>query len=102
MFSVRCQSGVHGPRVRSYGDGFGTGEHCGRLGRLRFLGPFRPLLIVWDPTPVGALTHKPSLDGNDPLLRHISRVYCCIGTSCGRWCSQDDYSHMVGSSDAKP
>ena len=52
--------------------------------------------------PVGALTHWPGLDGNDPLPRHISRVYFFVGTSCGRWCSRDDYSHMVGNSDAKP
>ena len=40
--------------------------------------------IVWDPTSVGALTHGPGLDGNDPLPRRISRVYYLIGTSCGR------------------
>ena len=73
MFSVRCRSGVSGPRVRSHGDGIGSGEQCGRLGKRRFLNPFRPLLIVWDPTPVGALTHGPGLDGNDPLPRHVSR-----------------------------
>ena len=26
------------------------------------------------PTPVSALSHRPGLDGNDPLLRHTSRV----------------------------
>ena len=30
---VRCRFGVSGPWVRSHGDGFGSGEHCGRLGR---------------------------------------------------------------------
>ena len=30
---VRCQFGVSGPRVRSYRDGFGSGENCNRLGR---------------------------------------------------------------------
>ena len=29
---VRCQSGVSGPRVRSHGDEFGRGKHCGHLG----------------------------------------------------------------------
>ena len=57
---------------------------------------------MWDPTPVGALSYGSGLDGNDPLPRHISRVYYFVGTSCGRWCSRDDYSHMGGSSDAKP
>ena len=28
-----CRSGVSGPRVRSHGDGFGSGEQFGRLGR---------------------------------------------------------------------
>ena len=69
---VRCQSGVSGPRVRSQGDGFGSGEHCGRLGRCRFPNPFRPMLIVWDPTPVSALSHRSGLDGNDPLLAYVS------------------------------
>ena len=26
------------------------------------------LAIVWDPTNIGALSHKSGLDGNDPLL----------------------------------
>ena len=71
---VRCQSGVMGPRVRLHGDRFGSGEHCGRLGRWRFPDPFRPLLIVWDPTPVSALSHGSGLDGNDPLLACISGI----------------------------
>ena len=33
MFSVRRWSGVSGPRVESHGDGFGSGEHSGHLGR---------------------------------------------------------------------
>ena len=42
VFSVRFQSRVRGPKVRSYGDGFGRGELCGYLGRWRFPNPFRP------------------------------------------------------------
>ena len=56
---------------------------------------------MWDPTPVGALTHGPGLDGNDPLPKHISRGYYFLGTSSGRWCSRDGSSHMGGSKDAK-
>ena len=33
MFLARCQFGDSGPRVRLHGDGFGNGEHSGRLGR---------------------------------------------------------------------
>ena len=100
MFSVRCRSGVRGPRVRPYGDGFGRGEQCGRLGKRRFLNPFRPLLIVWDPTPVGALTHGPGLDGNDPLPRHVSRdIFIRNGRPC--FVLGDDHSHMGGSDDMK-
>ena len=33
VFSVRCRSGVSGPRIRSHGDGFGSGEHSGCLSR---------------------------------------------------------------------
>ena len=36
---------------------------------------FPPLFIVWDPMPVGALTCRPGLDGNEPLPKHVSRVY---------------------------
>ena len=38
-----------------------------------------------------------SLDGNDLLPRHVSRVYYLLGTSRGRWWSWDDYSHMMQS-----
>ena len=100
MFSVRCQSGVRGPRVRPYGDGFGRGEQCGRLGKRRFLNPFCPLLIVWDPTPVGALSHGSGLDGNDPLPRHVSRdIFIRNGRPC--FVLGDDHSHMGGSDDMK-
>ena len=71
---MRCWSGVSGPRVCLHEDGFGSGEHCGRLGRRRFPDPFRPLLIVWDPTLVGALSHGSGLDGNDPLLACVSGI----------------------------
>ena len=100
MFSVRCRSGVSGPRVRSHGDGIGSGEQCGRLGKRRFLNPFRPLLIVWDPTPVGALSHGSGLDGNDPLPRHVSRDYY-IRNGRPSLVLGDDHSHMGGSDDMK-
>ena len=29
---------------------------------------------MWDPTPVGALSHGSGLDGNYPVLRHISGI----------------------------
>ena len=60
---MRCRSGGSGPRVRPHGDEFGSGEHCGCLGRWHLLDPFHPLLIVWDPTPVSALSHGSGLDG---------------------------------------
>ena len=55
---------------------------------------------MWEPTPVSALTHGPGLDGIEPPLRHISRVYCdrngrpnlVIG---------DDNSYVGGSDDMK-
>ena len=31
------------------------------------------------PTPVGALSHGPGLEGNDPLPRHIPRVVLYLG-----------------------
>ena len=64
--------------------------------------PFLPLFIVWDSTPIGALTHGPNLHGNDPLPKHVSTVYYLLGSPSGLWCIQDYYSHMGGSSDAKP
>ena len=100
MFLVRCRSGVSGPRVRSHRDGFGSGEHCGRLGKRRFLNPFRPLLIVWDPTPVGALLHVSGLDGNDRLARHASRDYY-IRNGRPSLVLGDDHCHMGGSDDMK-
>ena len=39
---VRYRFGVSGSRVPSHMNGFGRGEHCGRLGRWRFPNPFSP------------------------------------------------------------
>ena len=41
------------------------------------------------PTPVGALSHGPGLDGNDPLPRHVSRVIIIfiVGMADLVWCS---------------
>ena len=54
---------------------------------------------MWDPTPVGALSHGSGLDGNDPLPRHVfgsiirnSRPSLVLG---------DDHSLMGGSDDMK-
>ena len=51
---------------------------------------------MWDPTPISALTHRPSLDGNDALPRHIFKVYYLLGTPSGCEYSRDDYSHIGG------
>ena len=48
---------------------------------------------VWDPTPVGALSHGSGLDGNDPLPRHIygiivlgmADLVLCSGTIALIW-----------------
>ena len=72
------------------------------FGYVTFPIPFPPVLIVWDPTPVGALSHGSDLDGNDLLPRHVSSVYYLLGTFYEWWCSQNDYSYIGGSSDAKP
>ena len=102
MFSVRCRSGVRGPRVRSHGDGIGRVEHCGRLGKRRFLNPLRPCSFV-GPTPVGALTHGSGLDGNDPLPRHVSGITTMLMSRNGRpsLVLGDDHSLMGGSDDMK-
>ena len=102
MFSVRCRSGVRGPKVRSHGDGIGRVEHCGRLGKRRFLNPLRPCSFV-GPTPVGALTHGSGLDGNDPLPRHISGISFIIMSRNGRssLVLGDNHSLMGGSDDMK-
>ena len=42
---------------------------------------------MWDPTPVGALSHGSSSDGNDPLPRHVSRV-AMIGMADLALCSR--------------
>ena len=51
---------------------------------------------------MSALTHGPSLDGNDPISRHVSMLYYLLGMPSGHWCSWDDYSNIGVSSDAKP
>ena len=43
--------------------------------KIETIPPTFVILIVWDPMPASALSHGSSLDGNDPLLRHVSRVY---------------------------
>ena len=55
---------------------------------------------MWDPTPIGALAHGSSLDGNDLLPRHVSREYYIMN---GRpsLVLGDDHSHMGGSDDMK-
>ena len=56
---------------------------------------FHPLLIVWDPTPVSALSHGSGLEGNDPLPRHTSRVYY-VRNGRPSLVLGDDHSHMGG------
>ena len=53
------------------------------------------------PTPVGALSHGPGLDGNDPLPRHASRVVLYLGNGRLSLVLGDDHSHMGGSDDMK-
>ena len=55
------------------------------------------------PTPVGALTHGSGLDGNDPLLRHISGISTMLMNRNGRpsLVLGDDHSLMGGSDDMK-
>ena len=55
---------------------------------------------MWDPTPVGALSHGSGLDGNDPLPRHVSRDYY-IRNGRPSLVLGDDHSHMGGSDDMK-
>ena len=55
---------------------------------------------MWDPTPVGALSHGSSLEGNDPLPRHTSRVYY-IWNGRPSLVLGDDHSHMGGNDDMK-
>ena len=54
---------------------------------------------MWDPTPVGALSHGSGLDGNDPLLRHVSGSIIRNGRPS--LVLGDDHSHMGGSDDMK-
>ena len=53
------------------------------------------------PTPVGALSHGPGLDGNDPLPRHTSRVVYYLGNGRLSLVLGDDHSLMGGSDDMK-
>ena len=55
---------------------------------------------MWDPTPIGALSHGSGLDDNDPLLRHISRVYY-VRNGSPSLVMGDDHSHRGGSDDMK-
>ena len=58
---------------------------------------------MWDPTPVGALSHRSGLDGNDPLPRHISGISTILMSRNGRpnLVLGDDHSLMGGSDDMK-
>ena len=53
------------------------------------------------PTPVGALSHGPGLDGNDPLPRHTSTVVLYLGNGRPSLALGDGHSHMGGSDDMK-
>ena len=55
------------------------------------------------PTPIGALSYGPGMEGNDPLPRHISRVIIIFLFRNGRpsLVLEDDHSHMGGSDDMK-
>ena len=55
---------------------------------------------MWDPTPVSALSYESSLDGNDLLPRHVSRVHYDRNGRPGL-VLRDDHSHMGGSGDMK-
>ena len=55
---------------------------------------------MWDPTPVGALSHGSGLEDNDPLPRHTSRVYY-VRNSKPSLVLGDSHSHMGGSDDMK-
>ena len=54
---------------------------------------------MWDPTPVGALSHGSGLDGNDPLPNHVSGFIIRNGRPS--LVLGDDHSHMGGSDDMK-
>ena len=54
---------------------------------------------MWDPTPIGALSHGSGLDGNDPLPRHVSGFIIRNGRPSV--VLGDDHSHMGGSDDMK-
>ena len=55
---------------------------------------------MWDPTPIGALSHESSLEGSDPLPKLTSRVYY-IRNGRPSLVLGDDHSHMGGSDDMK-
>ena len=58
---------------------------------------------MWDPKPIGAVSHRFSLDGNDPLLRHIfgsiilgmAYLVLCSGTITLIWGGSDDMKSGV-------
>ena len=52
------------------------------------------------PTPVGALSHGPGMNGNDPLPRHISG-FSIIRNGRPSLVLGDDHSLMGGSDDMK-
>ena len=54
---------------------------------------------MWDPTPVGALSHGSGLDGNDPLPSHVSGFIIRNGRPS--LVLGDDHSHIGGSDDMK-
>ena len=55
---------------------------------------------MWDPTPIGALSHGSGLEGNDLLPRRTSGVYY-IRNGGPSLVLGDDHSHMGGSDDMK-
>ena len=55
---------------------------------------------MWDPTPVGAMSHGSGLDGDDMLPRHVSRVII-IGMAEPSLMLRDNHSLMGWSDDMK-
>ena len=55
---------------------------------------------MWDPTPVGALSHGSSLDGNNALPGHVPRSYYCRNGRPSLVLGAD-HSFIVGSDDMK-
>ena len=56
---------------------------------------------MWDPTPVGTLSHGSGLDDNEPLPRHVSGSIIIIRNGRPSLVLGDDHSHMGGSDDMK-